>query len=581
MPERQRSRETPQKSPLLESLMVGNRKVKNRVALTAHGDRFSENGIVTERLIAHYERRAMGGVGLIIALGSAPIHAGFSGTSNPALVSLWNRDNDTPLLRMSERIHRHGAVLLGQATHRGQRERPSGNPVVVAPSAYPGAPPNGAPAVLEREQIRELVEAYSTAAKRLEQAGFDGIQVTASPSHLIENFWSPVLNRRRDAYGGDLENRLRFGIEVLNAIGNVVSSNFIISFRMSGDLLTDDLGLTKDDLFAISWQMHRSCRIDLFDITGGSGLDIATHAGAVPTDDFPIACYNGLAKRVRGQVSSPVLAAGRIIDPEAGERSLRNGDCDIVGMTRALLADPDLVLRVESESTARIRPCIAINEGCRRVIAGHEVACSVNPEVGNAKLGRDFEVAAKPRRVLIVGGGPGGMEAARVSRERGHEVILMEANSMLGGQMVAAASGRSRPHIGGHIAWLRRELVRLAVDVRLNTMVDLASIYEAAPDLLVFATGARNFVPDAARAIGVRSVTDLDVLEGRAPVEPGSRVIVYDAEAYHRGGGVAVYAAESGGALTSLPRTFRRLRILSLPIRGRCTGSWPQIRSAS
>lgn len=533
-------------SLLLKPLEIGSVKVKNRVALTAHGDRFAENGIVTERLISHYKRRAQGGVGLIVALGSAPVHAGFSGGSNPALVSLWNEDNDIPLTRMAEEIHAHGAILLGQATHRGQRERPSGNPVVIAPSAYPGTPPNGSPAVLRTEQIKELVDAYAAAAKRLDQAGFDGIQVTASPSHLIENFWSPVLNRRTDAYGGALENRLRFGVEVLQAIDRAVKKDFLISFRMSGDLLTDDLGLTKDELFSIALTMGERCRIDLYDITGGSGLDAATHAGAVPTDDFPIECYNALAKRVRNGVTSPVLVAGRIMDPESGERTLHNGDSDLVGMTRAILADPDLVLRLETDERSRIRPCIAINEGCRRVVAGHQVACSVNPEVGNGALGEPYASADQARRVLVIGGGPGGMEAARVAAERGHLVTLTESSSLLGGQMVAATKTRSRPHLGGHIAWLKRELERLSIDVQLSTTADVESIRNMLPDVTVFATGAQNFLPDAARPLKDKSVTDVDVLSGDRVIARDSRVVVYDAEGYHRGGTIAAFAAEAG-----------------------------------
>lgn len=532
---------------LLSAFDVGTHHVKNRIALTAHGDRFANGGLVSERLIAHYERRALGGAGLIVALGSAPIHRGFSGGSNEALVSLWNKENDRLLLSMSERIHAHGATLLAQATHRGQRERPSGsNPLVVAPSSYPGTPPNGAPAVLQEVQIRELVQAYSDAAARLEQCGFDGIEVTAAPSHLIENFWSPVLNRRTDAYGGALGNRLRFGIEVLEAIDRSVSKDFLIAFRMSGDLFTDDLGLSKDDLLEIAHIMDLSCRIDLFDITGGSGLDAATHAAAVPTDDLPVRCYNYLANRVRREVSAPVLVAGRILDADSAEKSIRDGDCDMVGMTRALLADPDLPLRVASKETSRIRPCIAINEGCRRVVAGHQVACSVNPEVGNMTLGVPLNHRRRSRQIAVVGAGPAGMEAARVMSERGFQVIVVEQREQVGGQIAIAAKCRTRPHLGDHIAWLRRELKRLSVDVRVGVTADAQMVQDLHPDAVVIATGARSYIPIAAKDLSGRAATDVDILAGRVVIKPGQRLVVYDAEGYHRGGSIAVYGSDAG-----------------------------------
>ena len=174
-------------------------------------------------------------------------------------------------------------------------------------ASCPGSPPGGSAAALERDEIDELVRAYATAAQRLEQCGFDGIQVTASPSHLIENFWSPVLNRRTDRYGGSPQNRLRFGLQVLDAINAVVSTSFIVSFRMSADLLTDDLGLTKESLLEIAIKMDEQCRIDLFDITGGAASTPPPTRGAVPKDDFPIGCYNALAGRIRHDVTSSCL----------------------------------------------------------------------------------------------------------------------------------------------------------------------------------------------------------------------------------------------------------------------------------
>lgn len=532
-------------SRLLSPLRLGTHTIRNRIALTAHGDRFADAGLITERLVAHYEQRAAGEAGLIVALGSAPIHAGATG-SNPALVSLWDDRNDPLLTAMAARIHAKGAILVGQATHRGPRERPPGrDAVVTAPSPVPGTPPLGSPAVMRTDEVRQLVRAYAEAARRLERCGFDGIQITALGSHLIEQFWSPVLNRRTDVYGGDGQKRMRFALEVLEAVAEAVSDDFLITFRMSGDLMTSALGLTPQDLLDIARQLDGLGRIGLFDISGGSGFSAASHTGCVPTDDFPTSCYNHLARAVRELVSAPVLVAGRILTPEDGEKALARGDCDVVGMTRALIADPLLPSRVRAGAAGRIRPCIAINEGCRRVLSANILACTVNPEVGDSAFAEPLRPAQK-RRVLVVGGGPAGLEAARVAAERTHDVVLLERTRTLGGQVTLAAMSAHRPHFGRHVAWLASELSRLGVEVNLGTAATRELITSLEPDAIVVGTGSTSYLPDEARSLSCRVATDDQVLRGEVAVDARSRVVVYDAEGYHRGGNIAVFAAEAG-----------------------------------
>lgn len=531
---------------LLSPLKVGSHTIRNRIALTAHGDRFAVDGLVSDRLVAHYEQRAAGEVGLIVALGSAPVHAGSSG-SNPALVSLWDDRNDPLLAVMSARVHAHGAVLLGQATHRGPRERPPGrDAAVMAPSARPGAPPTGSPAVMRTDEISQLVRDYATAARRLERCGFDGIQITALGSHLIEQFWSPMLNRRTDSYGGDLQNRMRFGLEVVQAVADAVTDDFLITFRMSGDLLTDALGLLPLDLLRIAQDMDGLGRIDLFDISGGSGFSTATHTGCVPTDDFPTSCYNDLAKTIREHVSAPVLVAGRILTPEDAEQALTDGACDVVGMTRALIADPQLPRWVRTRSTVRIRPCIAINEGCRRVLGANILACTVNPEVGDGAFAEPFKPAAQPRVLVVVGGGPAGMEAARVAAERGHKVTLIERASKLGGQVIVAAQAPLRPHFGRHVAWQAAELYRLGVEVCLDTVATQEVIADLQSDAIVIATGSAGYIPEEVHELSCPAATDVDVYLGKLRIRKDERVIIYDAEGYHRGGNIAAFASVAG-----------------------------------
>jgi hypothetical protein len=288
-------------------------------------------------------------------------------------------------------------------------------------------------------------------------------------------------------------------------------------------------------------------RIDLFDIAGGSGMSVRAHTAAVPTDDFPVKCNNEAAAAVRAVVAAPVLVAGRILTPEQGEETLADGAADLVGMTRALIADPDLPRHVRAGRAGRARPCIAINEGCRRVVVNKTLACTVNPEVGAAPL--DLGPAAAPRRVVVVGGGPAGMEAARVAALRGHRVVLLERDGELGGQVRVAVRLPGRPHLAGHVTWLERELDLAGVTVRLGTEATADVLRGERPDAVVVATGGAAVVPpDLGAALG-SAVTDVDVLTCRAAAAPGARVLVYDAEGHMRGAALACLLDERGAAV--------------------------------
>lgn len=561
---------------LLSPLILGSHTVRNRVVLTAHGEHLAADGIVTDALIGHYERRAAGGVGLIITGGSAAVSPE---SSNPALISLWDPRNDGPLATLAERVHQLGAVVLCQASHRATRELPPQlDAMHVAPSAGASVPPYGAPAVLTESAIAKIVQCYADAAVRLARAGFDGIEVTALGTHLIEQFWSPVLNRRTDRYGGSLVNRMRFGREVINAVAATVPQEFLVAFRMSADEGSKNVGLAPDDLMEIATLMGELQRISFFDIAGGSGLSVAAHAAAVPTDDFPVKCNNDHAMRIRKQVHVPVLVAGRILTPESAEQTLASGAADLVGMTRALLADPDVPRRAAAGEADRIRPCIAINEGCRRVTANKSLACTVNPEVGASEV--QIRPAGTPRRVMVVGGGPAGMEAARVAALRNHRVVLFEAQRRFGGQVRMAAQLPNRPHLDRHVLWLERELELAGVQTHLGAAVTADLITEHTPDALIVATGCESFVPeDMAQGFG-RAVTDVDVLDGRVELPVGARILVYDAEGHVRGPALACMAAVSSHVdyvtpfptvghnleAPNKPATMRRVRASSVMV---------------
>lgn len=537
---------------LFSPLRIGQREVRNRIVSTAHGEQWASDGLLNERLIQYHERRAIGGAGLLITFGSAPV---FKTASTSNTVSLWDERNEAALTEMASRVHAHGTILLAQASHRGPRERPSGadNPLQ-APSPLPGSNKQGvlgAPHILSGQEIESIVAAYGQAAERLMRCGWDGMQITALGTHLMEQFWSPALNTRSDGYGGDFEGRMRFSVEVVERIAQAVPRAFLLCFRISGDPYTDLLGLTPEDMVTIARRLDDIGRIDVFDVSGGSGVSTATHAAVVPNDTYPAGTFNHLARRMKANLSVPVIVAGRILVPEQAEAALVAGDCDLVGMTRALIADPDLPRHARAGESHRVRPCIAINEGCRRVTLGQPLACSVNPGVADFTLSR-FEPASHPRHVAVVGGGPAGMEAARVAAERGHRVTLFEQAARLGGQLHDYAAIVGHPNLTRHLAWLGRELDRLGVEIRLGAAADAGDVLGTEPDAVVVATGASTDLPSEVAGSRALVATDVDVVTDTVRIEPGASVLVYDYESRLRGASVACLIAEGGAGRVEL-----------------------------
>jgi dimethylglycine catabolism A len=535
---------------LFEPITIGSRTAKNRIVSSAHATGYGEDGRLSDRYVDYHARKAEGGVGTIITFGSASVHRGSAASYGS--IRLWDPANEPYLRELARRAHEHGALIMSQATHMGRRGNTlRGGGPLHAPGALPEPVHREIPHVMSTTQIQDVIEAFGDAAERLEACGWDGIEITSFGGHLIEQFWSPVINRRTDQFGGDFNGRMRFAEEVVRAVTEVVSDDFLIGFRMTGDPMTEEGGLNREDMLEIAQRLDSLGQIHLFNISGGTGATLASQAATVPPVFFPPGCYNHLAHAMKEVVSVPVLVAGRILTPEQAEAAIANGDCDLVAMTRAIIADPDLPKRAQAGEAARIRPCLSINEDCiGRLYTGLPMRCTVNPAVADDSL--RYTPALRRKRVVIVGGGPAGMETARVAAERGHRVLLVEAQEELGGQLLVAARAEQRPLFDRYAAWLGAELERLGVEVRSGQVATAETVLAAEPDLVVVATGSQSVVPAEARRLNSVCSTDVDLLAGRMQVEPGSAVVVYDREGHARGGSAALFAASAGAGSVEL-----------------------------
>ena len=473
--------------PLLMSpFELRGRMLRNRIVSTPHATGWSHDGLIDQTEIDYHVRKAAGGAGLVMTFGSASVDP--TTQASYGSIALWDERNEPALRALAEGVHRHGALCMSQMTHMGRRGNSltSGVPLR-APSDLPEGSHLEVPVPLDADELPAIVERFAAAARRLEQCGWDGAEVTSFGGHLIEQFFDPQVNTRTDAYGGSLENRTRFGREVLEAVRAAVSDDFIVGLRMAVDqCLTGGLG--PEDMIEIARSLTSSGAVDLISVSGGTGATRLATAYFVPGDELPEGVYNERAARFRHAVDVPVLVAGRNVEPEVAEAALSAG-VDLVAMTRAIIADPDLPLKVAAGE--RKRPCISLNEGCiGRLYTGLPMWCSVNPAIREPELAR-LTPAADPGRIVVVGGGVAGLEAARAAALRGHHVVVFERRPDLGGRARLAAERRGRERWRLYVDWLRDEAVDAGVEIRLGASADVAAVLAEQPDAVILATGSR------------------------------------------------------------------------------------------
>ncbi|MEQ6290946.1 NADH:flavin oxidoreductase [Vogesella sp. GCM10023246] len=533
---------------LFEPITLNKLTIRNRIVSTAHAEVYAEpGGLPGERYIRYYEEKAKGGLGLAICGGSSPV-------SIDSPQSWWKSVNLStdkiidPLARLAESMHRHGAKIMIQATHMGRRSSYYGEhwPHLVSPSGIREPVHRGNAKIIEPHEIKRIIADFKQAARRIKAAGMDGMEVSAAHQHLMDQFWSPRTNFRTDEYGGSLENRMRFGMQVFEAIREEVGRDFCVGLRMCGDEFHED-GLTHDMLKDIAQAMSETGLIDFLSVVGSGGDTHNTLANCMPPMALPPEPFVHLAAGIKSVSKVPVMHAQSIRDPNQAERILASGMVDMVGMTRAHIADPHLVIKIRDGKEDQIRQCVGANYCIDRQYFGQDVLCIQNAATSReATMPHTFEKAKHKRKVVVVGAGPAGLEAARVAKERGHDVVLFEKSDVVGGQIVLAAKAPQREQMAGIIRWLDMETQRLGVDRRLSTAADEAMILAEKPDIVVLATGGvpnSGMVPGWGVDEGL-AVTGWDILSGK--VEPKKNVLVYDAVSGHAGFGVADFLASRG-----------------------------------
>ncbi len=513
-------------SPLLQPGRIGTLDIRNRIVMAPMGSNFAEtDGSCGERIQAYYEARAKGGAGLL-TMGVCSV-AFPHGTGEPFQVGV-SRDDFIPgLAAVAERVHRHGAKIAMQLHHGGktaQLDRAQGREIWVPSmpkmvrndmmsaitkeelATFIGIGPHPVRMrVMDQADIAQMVEWFAAAALRAQQAGFDAIELHGAHTYILAGFLSAYYNQREDVYGGPLENRARLLLEVLHAVKARVGADFPVWVRLDGEELHTPGGITLADAIATA-KFCEAAGADAISVSAYATLTSGVVFTEAPIPQQPGA-YISNAAAIKQALTIPVITAGRI-EPEVAAKAIAEGQFDFVAMARKMLADPDIPIKLERNRPQDIRPCIYCYACVSEIFVNKRVKCAVNAQTGH-EFDSAIEPAATPRHVLVVGGGPAGMEAARVAALRGHRVTLVERSNRLGGTLFFAAL--AYPENGKLMDYLIAQVKQLPIDVKLSTEADPALIARLKPDAILVANGARRAAP-AITGVGQRHVWSGDEL---------------------------------------------------------------------
>ncbi|MDT3420223.1 2,4-dienoyl-CoA reductase-like NADH-dependent reductase (Old Yellow Enzyme family)/thioredoxin reductase [Pseudomonas protegens] len=528
--------------PLLQPYRLKHLTLRNRIITTSHEPAYPEEGMPKKLYRAYHVERAKAGVAMTMTAGSAAISRDSPPVFNNILaykdeVVGWMKD-------LTDECHEHGAAVMIQLTHLGRRTRwDKGDWLPVVSPSHNQEPAHRAfPKKLEIWDIERIIRDYADAAERMQAAGLDGIELQAY-GHLMDQFWSPLTNELEGAYGGSLHNRLRFTFEVLSAIRQRVGPEFIVGIRYTGDEVLAG-GLEKEEGLHISQLLKDSGMVDFLNVIRGN---IATDAGL--TDIIPIqgmrnAPHLDFAGEIRALTGFPTFHAAKIPDVATARHAIASGLVDMVGMTRAHMTDPHIVRKIIENREDEIRPCVGANYCLDRIYNAGAAYCIHNAATGReTSMPHEVPKAAHPRKVLIIGAGPGGLEAARVAGERGHEVLVLEVADQPGGQVRLTAQSERRKEMISIIDWRMAQCERLGVKFRFNTWADAAMVLDENPDVVIVATGGLPHT-EVLHSGNQWLVSSWDIISG--DVKPGRNVLVYDDAGDHAGLQAAEFIARSG-----------------------------------
>ncbi|MFT0170103.1 FAD-dependent oxidoreductase [Paraburkholderia mimosarum] len=527
---------------LFSPLQIRGATLKNRIMSTGHDTTMPTDGRINDALVAYHEARARGGAGLIV-MQVAGVHETARYTSH--LLMATDDDCIPGYRRLADAVHAHGCRLFTQLFHPGRELMESADgllAVAYAPSSTPNERFHVMPRALTHEMIGEIVRGYGDAARRMNEAGLDGVEFVASHGYLPSQFLNPRVNRRTDEYGGSLDNRLRFLREVLAEMRRQTSDSFVIGMRISAGE-RDAEGLTAEDALEACARLERE--LDYVNIIAGTSASLGGAIHIVPPMSFNNAYVAPDSKAFKERLAIPVFVGGRINQPHEAEAVIVNGQADVCGMTRALICDPLMPAKAQAGRTDDIRACIACNQACiGHFHRGYPISCIQHPETGRELTYGEMRPAAQRRKVMVVGGGPAGMKAAATAAQRGHDVTLYEAASQPGGQALLAQLLPRRSEFGGIVTNLTRELELSGARVVTNTRVDETLIRSGKPDVIILATGAKPYVPEFEHGGGIQVVDAWQILRGEVKV--GHRALVVDWRCDWIGPGIAEMLTRAG-----------------------------------
>ena len=528
---------------LFSPFEIRGKRFKNRIFLPAHGTGYADAGTVGDRGLAYYRTRVTRGISLLITEATHVVpHEG----QRYAQLSAASDDCIPGLQRLADLCAENDCRFFGQLYHEGRARAHSSDgsvDVALAPSAVPDERFHIMPHPMSLPRIEELVNQFAVGAARLMRGGTDGVELLVGGGYLHSQFLSPGSNLRTDRYGGSPEGRLRFLRETLMAMREATSTDFIIGIRISGKEYDAD-GLRLEDTVEACEALDRDALVDYVNVTvWGTGGLLGTSV-TVPSMFMDVGPTLPYAQALRETLTVPVFTAGRINQPQQAEQALVRGQADMIGMVRALIADPDFARKAEQDQPEDIRACIACNQACiGHRHSGYGISCIQFPETGRELEYATLRPAQPKKRIAVVGGGPGGMKAAVVAAERGHEVTLYEKSSQLGGQAKLAQALPGRAEFGGLITNLEHEIKKAGVSVQRNREVTADRLLADPPDAVVIATGAVPYRP-AGQFEEAHVVTAWDVLDHGANV--GHSVVVADWRCDWVGLGIAEKLAAEG-----------------------------------